>query len=68
MKTQQHNCCICAEILGQSQACFVVGGSVSVGLYWPRLVDSVGFLVMLMTPLAPTILFSPLTQDSLSSA
>ena len=33
--------------------------------YEPRLVDSVGFPVVLLTPLAPTTLSSPLLQNSL---
>lgn len=44
---------MCREALGQSQAGFQVGSSVSVSPYGPNLVDSVGFLVPL-TPLAPT--------------
>jgi hypothetical protein len=41
--------------------------SVSVGPYGPRSVDSVGFLVVSFTLLAPTILPSLLSQDSLSA-
>ena len=59
MKTKLHNCYICAEGLGPSHAYSLVCGSVSVNPYGPRLVDSVGFLVVSLTPHAPTILFSP---------
>ena len=44
MKTELHSCYICAEGLGLSHECSLVGGSVSESLYGPRLVDSVGFL------------------------
>lgn len=44
----------CRETLGQSQAGFRVGSSVSVSPYGPNLVDSVGFLVVPLTRLAPT--------------
>ena len=57
-----------AEILCQSHAGSLVGGSVSVSPYGPRLVDSVGFLVVSLTPLAPTILPAWLLQDSPSSS
>lgn len=40
--------------------------SQSVSPYDPRLADSVGFLVVSLSPLAPTILYPPLLQDSLS--
>jgi hypothetical protein len=52
MKTQLYSCYICAEVLGPSHACSLVGGSVSVGPYGPRLVDSVGFLMVSLAPLA----------------
>ena len=45
----------------------LVGGSVLCS-YEPRLVDSVGFLVVSLTPLAPKILLHPLPKDSPSSA
>ena len=54
MKTELHNCYICAE--GQSCISSVVGGSVSVSPYGPMLLDSVGLLVVSLTFLAPTIL------------
>lgn len=46
----------------------LVGRSVSVSSYALRLVDSMGFLVVSLTPLAPTILSPPLSQGSLRSA
>ena len=59
-----HNC-ICSEGLGQSGAGTLAISSVSVV---PRLVDSVGFLVVSLTPLVATILFLPLLLDSGRSA
>jgi hypothetical protein len=41
---------------------------VSVSPYEPRFVDSVGFLVVSLTPQAPTILYPLLPQDSRSPA
>ena len=41
--------------LGQSYASFLVGDSLSVSPCEPRLADSVGFLVVSMSLLAPTI-------------
>jgi hypothetical protein len=50
--------------LGEYHAC----GSVSVSPYEPRLVDSVGgVLVVSLTPLAPTLLPFTLPQDSPNS-
>jgi hypothetical protein len=60
MKTKPHNYYICAEGLGLSHACTLVGRSVSVGNHGSRLVDSVGFLVSFLSPL---ILLSSLPQD-----
>ena len=57
----------CVEGLPPSHACSLVGSLVSVGPYGPRLVDPVGFLVMSLTPLDPSILPLPLLQDSTSS-
>ena len=54
-------------MLGQSHIGSLVVGSVSVSPYEPRLVDSVGFLVVSLTPLAPTILPPSLQQDSLNT-
>jgi hypothetical protein len=59
MKTKLQTCYICVESLGLSHACSLIGGSVSVSSYGPRLVDSVGLLVVPLTPLAPEI-FPPL--------
>ena len=42
--------------IGQSYTGSLVGGSASVSPYEPRLVDSVGLLVVSLTPLAPMIL------------
>jgi hypothetical protein len=59
MKTKLHNCYICAEGLGQSHACSLVGGSDSVSPCGPGLVDSVGFLFLYLTSLAPANHSSP---------
>jgi hypothetical protein len=67
MKTKPHICYICAEDLGLSRGCSLLTGSVSVSPYEPRLVDSVGFLALSLTSLAPLILLPHLPQDSLSS-
>ena len=64
MKNKVHICFICVGNLVPSHACSLVGGSVSVSLYEPRLVASVGFLIVCLTPLASYILFLPLSQDS----
>jgi hypothetical protein len=57
MKTHLHNCYIYAEGLGQTHAGSLVGGSVSVSPYRPRLVDSVGFVVVpLISWLLQTVL------------
>lgn len=45
MKTELHNGNVCAEGLGQFHVGSLDGGSVFVGCYGPRLVDSIGFLV-----------------------
>jgi hypothetical protein len=60
MKTKLYNSYICAEGLGLSHAGSLVCGSVSVNPYGPRLVDSIGFLVVSLTPLVPMILLPPL--------
>lgn len=46
MKTELHNCYICAKGVGQSYAGSVVGGSVFVVPSRLRLANSVGFLVV----------------------
>ena len=66
MKTKLHNYYTCEDLL--VHVCSLVGGSVSVSPYGPRLVDSVGFLVVSLTILSPTILPPPLPQDSPGSA
>lgn len=45
-----------AEGLGQTHASSLVDGSVFVSFCEPRLVDSVSFLVVSLTPLVPRIL------------
>ena len=55
-RRQLHKCNICAQGLGESCAGSLVVGSVSVSPYEPKLVDFVGFLVLSLSPLAPTIL------------
>jgi hypothetical protein len=49
-------------------SCSLVGGSVSVSLHEPRLVDSVGLLVMCFTSPAHSVLSPTLPQDYPSSA
>ena len=46
MKTELHSSNIYAEGLGQSRAGSMIVSSASVSPYGPRLVDSVGFLVV----------------------
>lgn len=53
MKTQLNNCYICVEGLGLSPSCCLVGSSVSMSPHKLRLVGSVDFPVVSMTPLAP---------------
>ena len=65
MKTKLH---ICAEDLRESPKNSLVDSLVSVSPYGSRLVDSMCFHVVSLTPLAPTILFSSLLQDFPSSA
>ena len=52
--------------LGPAPACPLVGDSVSVSPYRPRLVDIVGLLVVSLTPQAPSIL-SPASTSLLRS-
>ena len=52
MKTKQNICYIYVGGLGSAQACLSVCGSVSVSSHELRLVDSVGLLVVSLTPLA----------------
>jgi hypothetical protein len=68
METKLHNCYICTEVLGQANACSLVGSSLSLSPYCPRFTDSVGPLVVSLTPVAPTILPSPSPQDCPSSS
>lgn len=67
MKIQLHNSYICAESLVLTHFCSLVGSSLPVNLYEPRFIDSVGFLVVSLTPLSPPILLPHLRQDSPSS-
>jgi hypothetical protein len=46
MKTKLHVCYTCVGGLDPALACSLVGGSVSVSHHGPRLVDSVGLLVI----------------------
>lgn len=48
-------------------ACSLVGSSVTMSLYRPRVIDSVGFLVVSLTPLAPSVIppFQSNPQDLL---
>lgn len=56
MRTKLYICYIRIGRLGLSYACSLVGGLVSVSLYVPRLVDSVGFLVVSLTSMALSVL------------
>lgn len=56
MKPDMYNCHLCAENLDLSHACSLVGVSVSVVTYGPRLVDTVGFLVVSFISFAPSSL------------
>lgn len=67
MRTQLLNGYICAEGLGLSHSCSLVGSSISLSLQEPSLVDSAGFLVVPLTSLTPSILLPPLPQDFPSS-
>jgi len=49
----------------RAHACSLVGGSASVSTRWSRLVDSVGFFMVSLTSLAPSILPPCLPHDSL---
>ena len=63
MKIKIYDCYICAEGIVPSHIYFLVSVSVSVSSYGPKLVDYVGFLVVSLTPLIPSILPPPLLQD-----
>ena len=56
MKTKLQDGYICVEGLGPSHACSLVASSVSLNSFVPRLVDSVGFLMMSLALLAPSVL------------
>jgi hypothetical protein len=51
-----------SHLLHMCRGCSLVGVLVSVSSYRHRLVDSVDFLVMSLTPLVPSILPPPLQQ------
>ena len=59
--TKLHTCLISVGDIGPVHTYSSVGGSVSVRPYGTRLVNSVGFLVVSLTLLAPTILPLPLS-------
>jgi len=63
MKTKPHIFYICVQGLAPFHEGSLVGGSVSLSLYAPKLVDSVDFLVISLTCLAPSILSPSLPQD-----
>ena len=67
MKTQLHKCYISVEGLGLAHACCLGGSSISMNPYGVRLVDTVGFHMVSLTPLASSILPPHLPQDSPSS-
>ena len=56
MKNKLHSCYISVGDLGPVSEYSLVGGSVSEGPHWPRLVDSVGPLVASLTFPARSIL------------
>lgn len=64
---QAIQCNIFEEALGQPHTGALVGSSVSVSPCGPMLVDTVGFLSVVLTPPAPTILLLSLLQDSPSN-
>ena len=66
MKTKIHICYECVGGLSPALV-FLVVGSVSVSHHGPRLVDSKGLLLVSLTPLAGSILFPTLPQDSPST-
>ena len=67
MKTKLHICYKCVGGLGSGHVQSLFGGPVSVSLHGPRLVYSVGLLVMSLTPLASSFLPLTLPQDLLVS-
>lgn len=56
-------CYKCVGGLGPDHECSLLSGLVSVGPSGPGLVDSVGLLVVSLTPVAPSILLLILPQD-----
>jgi hypothetical protein len=58
MGTMLHICYIYVRGPSPPHACFLVGGSVFVSPHDPRSVDSVGLLVVFLTPLVPSIFYS----------
>ena len=67
MKTKLHIYYICVEGLGLSHACSLVGSSISLSPYRPMVFDSVGFVVMSLISLAPSIFPLRFPQDSSNS-
>lgn len=57
IKTKMNNCCKCLVFLDAPHACYLVGVSVSVSPLGPRLLDSLGLLIVSLTPQTPSILF-----------
>ena len=51
MRTQLHNCYLHAEGLDTSQACSLIGSLFCRSPDWPRFIDSLGFIVVFLTPL-----------------
>jgi hypothetical protein len=68
METKLHISYKCVGGLSPVYAHSLIAGSVSVTPHGPRLVDSVGLLVVSLTPPPPSILLQTLPQVSLSSA
>ena len=66
MKTKLHICYLHVGGLGLAHTCSLIGGLVSVSPLGPRLVDSVDFFVVFLTPLTPSILLPTLLQNSRS--
>ena len=63
--TKLHNYITYTDGIGQTHKGSLIVDSVSVSLYEPRFIDPMGFLVVSLTSLAPSVLPPPLSQDSL---
>jgi len=68
MKTKVHISYICVQGVEGGPCPIHIGGTISMNLYGPRLIDSIHLLVVSLTSLALLILPPRLPQDFLSSA